>query len=169
MLRHQASCHCGFWLDELWTADFSVFLSPSEPPHFVVKPRDQVAALGRTVTFQCEATGNPQPAIFWRREGSQVKPTFFSCFVPVSLSNNARWRMAVPAVVYQLEITAKSANAGSHLHYCCYTSCEFKNVTFCVLNRKESYVLLTVLICFLKFKGQYSKQLERMSTFSMLY
>lgn len=44
----------------------------SEPPHFVVKPRDQVVALGRTVTFQCEATGNPQPAIFWRREGSQV-------------------------------------------------------------------------------------------------
>ncbi|XP_013919526.1 PREDICTED: roundabout homolog 1 isoform X6 [Thamnophis sirtalis] len=43
----------------------------SEPPHFVVKPRDQVATLGRTVTFQCEATGNPQPAIFWRREGSQ--------------------------------------------------------------------------------------------------
>eukprot|EP00075_Anas_platyrhynchos_P021227 XP_027310480.1 roundabout homolog 1 [Anas platyrhynchos] len=43
----------------------------SEPPQFVVKPRDQVAALGRTVTFQCEATGNPQPAIFWRREGSQ--------------------------------------------------------------------------------------------------
>uniref|UniRef100_A0A3B4AJF1 Uncharacterized protein n=1 Tax=Periophthalmus magnuspinnatus TaxID=409849 RepID=A0A3B4AJF1_9GOBI len=26
---------------------------------------------GRTVTFQCEATGNPQPAIFWQREGSQ--------------------------------------------------------------------------------------------------
>ncbi|XP_021574436.1 roundabout homolog 1 [Carlito syrichta] len=43
----------------------------SEPPHFIVKPRDQVVALGRTVTFQCEATGNPQPAIFWRREGSQ--------------------------------------------------------------------------------------------------
>ncbi|XP_026519885.1 roundabout homolog 1 isoform X4 [Notechis scutatus] len=43
----------------------------SEPPHFIVKPRDQVATLGRTITFQCEATGNPQPAIFWRREGSQ--------------------------------------------------------------------------------------------------
>lgn len=38
-----------------------------------MKPRDQVVALGRTVTFQCEATGNPQPAIFWRREGSQVR------------------------------------------------------------------------------------------------
>uniref|UniRef100_A0A8C8RCG5 Roundabout guidance receptor 1 n=1 Tax=Pelusios castaneus TaxID=367368 RepID=A0A8C8RCG5_9SAUR len=52
-------------------AEASATLTVQEPPHFVVKPRDQVAALGRTVTFQCEATGNPQPAIFWRREGSQ--------------------------------------------------------------------------------------------------
>uniref|UniRef100_A0A8C6Y3T2 Roundabout guidance receptor 1 n=1 Tax=Naja naja TaxID=35670 RepID=A0A8C6Y3T2_NAJNA len=49
----------------------SATLTVQEPPHFIVKPRDQVATLGRTVTFQCEATGNPQPAIFWRREGSQ--------------------------------------------------------------------------------------------------
>ncbi|XP_053561998.1 roundabout homolog 1 isoform X1 [Bombina bombina] len=47
------------------------FLSSAEPPNFVVRPRDQVVALGRTVTFQCEATGNPQPAIFWQKEGSQ--------------------------------------------------------------------------------------------------
>ncbi|XP_051840318.1 roundabout homolog 1 isoform X4 [Antechinus flavipes] len=52
-------------------AEASATLTVQEPPHFIVKPRDQVAALGRTVTFQCEATGNPQPAIFWRREGSQ--------------------------------------------------------------------------------------------------
>ncbi|KAG7248207.1 hypothetical protein CRUP_036242, partial [Coryphaenoides rupestris] len=32
---------------------------------------NQVVGVGRTVTFQCEATGNPQPAIFWQREGSQ--------------------------------------------------------------------------------------------------
>ncbi|XP_014070696.2 roundabout homolog 1 [Salmo salar] len=43
----------------------------SVPPVFVVRPRNQVVAVGRTVTFQCEATGNPQPAIFWQREGSQ--------------------------------------------------------------------------------------------------
>ncbi|KAL4608511.1 hypothetical protein GN956_G24707 [Arapaima gigas] len=43
----------------------------SLPPMFVVRPRNQVAAVGRTVTFQCEASGNPQPAIFWQREGSQ--------------------------------------------------------------------------------------------------
>ncbi|XP_023260041.1 roundabout homolog 1 isoform X5 [Seriola lalandi dorsalis] len=43
----------------------------SVPPAFVVRPRNQVVGVGRTVTFQCEATGNPQPAIFWQREGSQ--------------------------------------------------------------------------------------------------
>ena len=45
---------------------------PVVPPAFVVRPRNQVVGVGRTVTFQCEATGNPQPAIFWQREGSQV-------------------------------------------------------------------------------------------------
>ncbi|XP_063058202.1 roundabout homolog 1-like [Engraulis encrasicolus] len=42
----------------------------SVPPAFVMKPRNQVVAVGRTVTFQCEASGIPQPAIFWQREGS---------------------------------------------------------------------------------------------------
>lgn len=48
---------------------------PPVPPAFVVRPRNQVVGVGRTVTFQCEATGNPQPAIFWQREGSQVNRT----------------------------------------------------------------------------------------------
>uniref|UniRef100_A0A672YII0 Roundabout, axon guidance receptor, homolog 1 (Drosophila) n=1 Tax=Sphaeramia orbicularis TaxID=375764 RepID=A0A672YII0_9TELE len=46
-------------------------IRPVLPPAFVVRPRNQVVGVGRTVTFQCEATGNPQPAIFWQREGSQ--------------------------------------------------------------------------------------------------
>ncbi|XP_072547703.1 roundabout homolog 1 isoform X6 [Salminus brasiliensis] len=41
------------------------------PPVFAIRPRNQVVGVGRTVTFQCEATGSPQPAIFWQREGSQ--------------------------------------------------------------------------------------------------
>ncbi|XP_063304705.1 roundabout homolog 1 isoform X1 [Pelobates fuscus] len=52
-------------------AEASAVLTVQEPPNFVVKPRDHVVALGRTVTFQCEAAGNPQPAIFWQKEGSQ--------------------------------------------------------------------------------------------------
>ncbi|XP_068600469.1 roundabout homolog 1-like [Brachionichthys hirsutus] len=41
------------------------------PPAFAVRPRNQAVAVGRVVTFQCEATGNPQPAIFWQKEGSE--------------------------------------------------------------------------------------------------
>ncbi|KAL4648531.1 hypothetical protein GN956_G6741 [Arapaima gigas] len=52
-------------------AEASATLTVHVPPMFAVRPRNQVVAVGRTVTFQCEATGNPQPAIFWQREGSQ--------------------------------------------------------------------------------------------------
>ncbi|XP_077421448.1 roundabout homolog 1 isoform X1 [Vanacampus margaritifer] len=52
-------------------AEASASLTVHVPPVFVVRPRNQVVGVGRTVTFQCEATGNPQPAIFWQRERSQ--------------------------------------------------------------------------------------------------
>ncbi|XP_076131091.1 roundabout homolog 1-like [Alosa pseudoharengus] len=51
-------------------AEASVSLTVHVPPAFAVRPRNQVVSVGRTVTFQCEASGNPQPAIFWQREGS---------------------------------------------------------------------------------------------------
>uniref|UniRef100_A0A8D3DQL9 Roundabout, axon guidance receptor, homolog 2 (Drosophila) n=1 Tax=Scophthalmus maximus TaxID=52904 RepID=A0A8D3DQL9_SCOMX len=40
-------------------------------PQFVVRPRDQIVAQGRTATFPCETRGKPQPTVFWQREGSQ--------------------------------------------------------------------------------------------------
>uniref|UniRef100_A0A671P4S3 Roundabout homolog 1-like n=1 Tax=Sinocyclocheilus anshuiensis TaxID=1608454 RepID=A0A671P4S3_9TELE len=49
----------------------SATLTVHVPPVFVVRPRNQVVGMGRTLTFQCEATGSPQPAIFWQKEGSQ--------------------------------------------------------------------------------------------------
>ncbi|XP_028322236.1 roundabout homolog 1-like isoform X2 [Gouania willdenowi] len=52
-------------------SEASATLTVHVPPAFVVRPKNQVVAVGRTVTFQCEATGNPQPAIFWQREGSE--------------------------------------------------------------------------------------------------
>lgn len=45
---------------------------PPVPPQIATKPRDQIATQGRSVTFQCGTTGNPPPAIFWQKEGSQV-------------------------------------------------------------------------------------------------
>ncbi|KAE8621819.1 hypothetical protein XENTR_v10004985 [Xenopus tropicalis] len=49
----------------------SATLTVRAPPQFVIRPRDQIVAQGRTVTFGCEAKGNPQPAVFWQKEGSQ--------------------------------------------------------------------------------------------------
>uniref|UniRef100_A0A8C0LMV1 Roundabout guidance receptor 2 n=1 Tax=Canis lupus dingo TaxID=286419 RepID=A0A8C0LMV1_CANLU len=49
----------------------SASLTVRAPPQFVVRPRDQIVAQGRTVTFPCETKGNPQPAVFWQKEGSQ--------------------------------------------------------------------------------------------------
>ncbi|XP_060689848.1 roundabout homolog 2 isoform X7 [Hemiscyllium ocellatum] len=53
------------------TATLTVRAHPVAAPQFVVRPRDQIVAQGRTVTFPCVTKGNPQPAVFWQREGSQ--------------------------------------------------------------------------------------------------
>ncbi|KAJ8267099.1 hypothetical protein GJAV_G00138380 [Gymnothorax javanicus] len=42
------------------------------PPQIVIRPRDQISAPGRTVTFLCGTKGNPPPAVFWQKEGSQI-------------------------------------------------------------------------------------------------
>ena len=42
-------------------------------PRFIVKPPVKVAAVpGYTFTLNCSATGDPQPAIRWKRLGSQL-------------------------------------------------------------------------------------------------
>ncbi|XP_077198509.1 roundabout homolog 2 isoform X22 [Paroedura picta] len=53
------------------SATLTVRARPVAPPQFVVRPRDQIVAQGRTLTFPCETKGNPQPAVFWQKEGSQ--------------------------------------------------------------------------------------------------
>ncbi|XP_041809037.1 roundabout homolog 3 isoform X2 [Chelmon rostratus] len=49
-----------------------VHVGQSMPPQIVVRPRDQITAPGRTVTFLCGTKGNPPPAVFWQKEGSQI-------------------------------------------------------------------------------------------------
>ncbi|XP_072369164.1 roundabout homolog 1 isoform X2 [Scyliorhinus torazame] len=75
VIRHVTTADVGTYTcvaeNMVGKAEVSVTLTVHAPPQFAVKPRDQMVAVGRTVTFTCEATGNPQPAIFWQREGSQ--------------------------------------------------------------------------------------------------
>ncbi|KAM9385182.1 roundabout homolog 2-like [Pholidichthys leucotaenia] len=53
-------------------AEASATLQVHVPPQIVVRPRDQISAPGRTVTFLCGTKGNPPPAVFWQKEGSQI-------------------------------------------------------------------------------------------------
>ncbi|XP_064158340.1 roundabout homolog 3-like isoform X2 [Anguilla rostrata] len=53
-------------------AEASGTLQVRVPPQIVIRPRDQISAQGRTVTFLCGTKGNPPPAVFWQKEGSQV-------------------------------------------------------------------------------------------------
>uniref|UniRef100_A0A669C3G6 Roundabout, axon guidance receptor, homolog 3 (Drosophila) n=1 Tax=Oreochromis niloticus TaxID=8128 RepID=A0A669C3G6_ORENI len=53
-------------------AEASATLQVHVPPQIVVRPRDQITTPGRTVTFLCGTKGNPPPAVFWQKEGSQI-------------------------------------------------------------------------------------------------
>ncbi|KAF7218452.1 transcript variant X9, partial [Nothobranchius furzeri] len=53
------------------SASLTVRGTKHTPPQFVIRPRDQIVSQGRTATFPCEAKGNPQPAVFWQKEGNQ--------------------------------------------------------------------------------------------------
>ncbi|XP_018610962.1 roundabout homolog 3 isoform X1 [Scleropages formosus] len=54
------------------SATLQVHVGPFLPPQIVIRPRDQIAAQGRTITFLCGTKGNPPPAVFWQKEGSQI-------------------------------------------------------------------------------------------------
>uniref|UniRef100_A0A3Q2D9G1 Roundabout, axon guidance receptor, homolog 3 (Drosophila) n=1 Tax=Cyprinodon variegatus TaxID=28743 RepID=A0A3Q2D9G1_CYPVA len=58
--------------ESVWDADSCLSLQTPMPPQIVVRPRDQITAPGRTVTFLCGTKGNPPPAVFWQKEGSQI-------------------------------------------------------------------------------------------------
>ncbi|XP_043937124.1 roundabout homolog 3 isoform X2 [Protopterus annectens] len=53
------------------SGSLSVHVGTFLPPRLVTRPRDQIVTRGRTVSFQCETKGNPPPAVFWQKEGSQ--------------------------------------------------------------------------------------------------
>ncbi|XP_066564137.1 roundabout homolog 3 isoform X2 [Amia ocellicauda] len=53
-------------------AEASGSLQVHVPPQIILRPRDQIVAPGRSVTFLCGTKGNPPPAVFWQKKGSQV-------------------------------------------------------------------------------------------------
>ena len=43
----------------------------SAHPNFLMKPKDQRVGMNGIATFECHASGNPPPSVFWTKEGSQ--------------------------------------------------------------------------------------------------
>ncbi|XP_071191018.1 roundabout homolog 1-like isoform X1 [Salvelinus alpinus] len=102
-------------------AEASTTLTVHVPPAFAMRPRNQVVAVGRTVTFQCEATGNPQPAIFWQREGSNS--LLFSYQPPQPFS-----RLSVSQTGSLTIADAQRSDAG-------YYSCQALNIAGSVITK----------------------------------
>ncbi|XP_069324832.1 roundabout homolog 3 [Eulemur rufifrons] len=90
-------------------AEASGSLSVHVPPQLVTQPQDQMAAPGESVAFQCETKGNPPPAIFWQKEGSQVL-----LFPSQSLQPTGRFSVSPRG---QLNIT--EVQAGDAGYYVC--------------------------------------------------
>nr|XP_039257330.1 peroxidasin-like isoform X1 [Styela clava] len=54
------------------TAESHADLSVRVAPHFIVRPQNQRVRQGRTVDFQCQASGIPQPHIVWTVNGRAI-------------------------------------------------------------------------------------------------
>jgi receptor-type tyrosine-protein phosphatase F len=57
---------------------FFTFSAEKTPPGFPVitqSPSTRVIEIGHTAVMQCRATGNPQPKIYWLKEGKRVDMT----------------------------------------------------------------------------------------------
>ncbi|XP_076310348.1 roundabout homolog 1-like isoform X3 [Tachypleus tridentatus] len=50
----------------------SATLTVHSHPTFLMRPKNQTIGLNGYVQFECVATGNPPPSIFWTKEGNQV-------------------------------------------------------------------------------------------------
>lgn len=48
-----------------------VFLFPSARPNFLIEPKDVRANINGAAKFDCMASGNPRPSVFWTKEGNQ--------------------------------------------------------------------------------------------------
>ncbi|KAK0397715.1 hypothetical protein QR680_002236 [Steinernema hermaphroditum] len=49
-----------------------VKLSVLEKPHFVVEPKDLVAEVGSSVSFDCRVSGDPSPTILWKKHNENM-------------------------------------------------------------------------------------------------
>lgn len=50
-------------------------IKQTDPPEIIKKPINQVVKVGGVASFFCQARGDPQPTIIWRKNGKKVSGT----------------------------------------------------------------------------------------------
>lgn len=88
--------------------------SSAVPPAFAIRPRNQAVAVGRMVTFQCEATGNPQPAIFWQKEGSEVRATLL-CLLSRENRTAQKWGRRMDSPLCDSSLLSRASSSLTNL------------------------------------------------------
>lgn len=56
-------------------SDLNIYPCVKAPPRFTVEPQDIYASDGGTVSFSCEADGEPAPVLSWYRNEILVRPS----------------------------------------------------------------------------------------------
>ena len=68
----------------------NVFLLSVEPT-FTRTPLDKTVKIGETAILTCEATGSPQPVIFWQKEDEEVIKQLNSCVWNMRIRKGTIW------------------------------------------------------------------------------
>lgn len=51
---------------------WKLFYFISDPPQIVERPKDQRVRVGSIATFYCRVSGDPTPAVHWRKNGKKL-------------------------------------------------------------------------------------------------